>query len=136
MPHGKIIHAAPYISLAEFRPAGRNKIKIMLSGSFADRKHTARLASVEFCALAQNYARSRGAIPFLEIASAILGNLVVLVCKELAHLLGELERGVVAHALLAVVDGRDLKDDGKVPAGCNRDGDGWNPKSQPERRGA
>ena len=33
MPHGKIIHAAPYISLAEFRPAGRNKIKIMLSGA-------------------------------------------------------------------------------------------------------
>ena len=64
MPHGKIIHAAPYISLADFRPAGRNKIKIMLSGGFADRKHTARLASVEFCALAQNYARSRGATPF------------------------------------------------------------------------
>ena len=124
MPHGKIIHAAPYISLADFRPAGRNKIKIMLSGGFADRKHTARLASVEFCALAQNYARSRGAIPFLEIASAISRNLVVLVCKEFSHLLGELERGVVAHALLAVVDGRDLEDDGKVPAGRDRDGDG------------
>ena len=65
-------------------------------------------------------------MPFLEIASAILRNLVVLVCEELAHLLGELERGVVAHALLAVVDGRDLEDDGKVPSGRDRDGDGWN----------
>ena len=74
MPHGKIIHAAPYISLAEFRPAGRNKIKIMLSGGFADRKHTARLASVEFCALAQNYARSRGASPLPEKASAFSGS--------------------------------------------------------------
>ena len=42
--------------------------------------------------------------------------------KVFAHLLGEFHRGVVAHALLAVVDGRDLEDDGKVPAG--RDGDG------------
>ena len=67
MPHGKIIHAAPYISLAEFRPAGRNKIKIMLSGGFADRKHTARLASVEFVRLRRtNYARSRGAVPLFK----------------------------------------------------------------------
>ena len=27
MPHGKIIHAAPYISLAEFRPQGEIKSK-------------------------------------------------------------------------------------------------------------
>ena len=44
----------------------------MLSGGFADRKHTARLASVEFCALAQNYARSRGAIPSVKKAIAFL----------------------------------------------------------------
>ena len=60
MPHGKIIHAAPYISLAEFRPAGRNKIKIMLSGGSADRKNTSHLASVEILRSAQNLcARSR-----------------------------------------------------------------------------
>ena len=49
-------------NLVEFRPAGRNKMKSMLSGGFADRKHTYRLASVEFLSLwDKNYARSRGA---------------------------------------------------------------------------
>ena len=32
------------------RPQARNKMEIMLSGGSADRKHTLRLASVEFCA--------------------------------------------------------------------------------------
>ena len=44
--------------------------------------------------------------------------------KVFAHLLGEFHRGVVAHALLAVIHGGDLKDHGKVPSGGDRDRDG------------
>ena len=44
--------------------------------------------------------------------------------KVFAHLLGEFHRGVVAHALLAVIHGGDLKDHGKVPSGGDRDCDG------------
>ena len=65
--------AKPHTKASQSFRARRREIKmeIMLSGGSADRKHTLRLASVEFCASgAKNYARSRGASPLPEKASA------------------------------------------------------------------
>ena len=47
-------------------------MKDILSGGSADRKNSYRLASVEFLSLwDKNYARSRGAIPVAQKASAV-----------------------------------------------------------------